>query len=126
MSGVEGSEDIESFYYGWTGVLTIFARPIRLYEWMRDAVLQPEMALERKERISEVVKRERSRLLEFIRRRVPDGQDAEDVLQDVFSRLVEANALLMPIEQATGWLYRVARNRITDLPPSSKPSVVSV
>ena len=66
-------------------------------------------------RISEVVKRERSRLSNFIRRRVPDPLDAEDVLQDVFYRLVEANRLLMPIEHITGWLFRVARNRITDL-----------
>jgi RNA polymerase sigma factor (sigma-70 family) len=73
------------------------------------------MALEQDQRISEVVKRERSRLLNFIRRRVPDPGDAEDVLQDVFYRLVEANRLLMPIEHVTGWLFRVARNRITDL-----------
>jgi RNA polymerase sigma factor (sigma-70 family) len=65
--------------------------------------------------IAEVVTRERSRLLRFIRRRVPDPLDAEDVLQDVFYRLVEANRLLMPIEHVTGWLFRVARNRITDL-----------
>lgn len=80
-----------------------------------------QMALERNERIAEVVERERRRLLHFIRRRVPDAQDAEDVLQDVFYRLVEANALLMPIEQVTGWLFRVARNRITDLFRKKKP-----
>jgi RNA polymerase sigma factor (sigma-70 family) len=73
------------------------------------------MALERDQRISDVVKREQSRLRNFIRRRVPDPGDAEDVLQDVFYRLVEANRLLMPIEHVTGWLFRVARNRITDL-----------
>src|SRR5262249_18333284 len=66
-------------------------------------------------RISEVVKRERSRLLNFIRRHVPDPGDAEDILQDVFYRLVEANRLLMPIDHVTGWLFRVARNRITDV-----------
>jgi len=64
--------------------------------------------------LAEIVARERSRLLNFIRRRVPDAQDAEDILQDVFYRLVEANSLLMPIEHVTGWLFRVARNRITD------------
>jgi len=63
----------------------------------------------------DVFRRERARLLAFIRRRVPDARDAEDVLQDVFSRLVEANRLLMPIDHVTGWLFRVARNRITDL-----------
>ena len=73
------------------------------------------MALEPDQRISEVVKREQSRLRNFIRRRVPDPRDAEDVLQDVFYKLVEANRLLMPIEHVTGWLFRVARNRITDL-----------
>src|SRR5260370_28075817 len=66
-------------------------------------------------RISEVVRREQSRLRNFIRRRVPDPRDAEDILQEVFYELVEANRLLMPIEHVTGWLFRVARNRITDL-----------
>ncbi len=72
------------------------------------------MALEQDQRISEVVRREQSRLRNFIRRRVPDPRDAEDILQDVFYKLVEANRLLMPIEHVTGWLFRVARNRITD------------
>ena len=67
------------------------------------------------QRISDAVTRERSRLRGFIRRRVPDARDAEDILQDVFHELVEANRLLMPIEHVTGWLFRVARNRITDL-----------
>ena len=73
------------------------------------------MAPEQDRRISEVVRRERSRLRNFIRRRVADPRDAEDVLQDVFYELVEANRLLMPIDHVTGWLFRVARNRITDL-----------
>jgi len=73
------------------------------------------MALEQEQRISDVVRREQPRLLNFIRRRVPDPWDAEDVLQDVFYELTEANRLLMPIEHVTGWLFRVARNRITDL-----------
>jgi RNA polymerase sigma factor (sigma-70 family) len=79
------------------------------------------MALDEDERIAEVVTRERSRLLNFIRRRVPDPRDAEDVLQDVFFELVEANRLLMPIDHVTGWLFRVARNRITDLFRRKKP-----
>jgi len=83
------------------------------------------MALEQDRRIAEVVERERSRLLGFIRRRVPDPRDAEDVLQDVFSALVEANRLLMPIEHVTGWLFRVARNRITDLFRKKKPESFS-
>ncbi len=79
------------------------------------------MALEQDQRISEVVRREQSRLRNFIRRRVPDLRDAEDILQDVFSELVEANRLLMPIEHVTGWLFRVARNRITDFFRRKKP-----
>ena len=67
------------------------------------------------EQLAEVVNRERPRLRSFIRRRVSDPRDVDDVLQDVFSALVEANRLLMPIDHITGWLYRVARNRITDL-----------
>lgn len=66
-------------------------------------------------RISEIIAAERSRLRAFIRRRVPDTSDVEDILQEVFYKLVEANRLLMPIEHVTGWLFRVARNRITDL-----------
>jgi RNA polymerase sigma factor (sigma-70 family) len=79
------------------------------------------MAFEQDERISDVVQREQSRLLNFIRRHVPDPSDAEDILQDVFYRLVEANRLLMPIEHVTGWLFRVARNRITDLFRKKEP-----
>jgi RNA polymerase sigma factor (sigma-70 family) len=79
------------------------------------------MTLEQDRRISEVVDQQRSRLQNFIRRRVPDPGDAEDVLQDVFYELVEANRLLMPIEHVTGWLFRVAKNRITDLFRKKKP-----
>jgi RNA polymerase sigma factor (sigma-70 family) len=79
------------------------------------------MALERKQRVSEVVEREQSRLRAFIRRRVRDRQDAEDILQDVFYELAEANRLLVPIGHVTGWLFRVARNRITDLFRKTKP-----
>jgi len=74
----------------------------------------PSMS-EQDRRISEVVEAERSRLGSFIRRRVPDPSDVEDVVQEVFSELVEANRLLMPIEHVVGWLFRVARNRIVDL-----------
>src|ERR1700687_1051091 len=83
------------------------------------------MTLEQDQRISEVVKREQSRLRNFIRRRVPDSSDLEDIWQDVFYELVEANRLLMPIEHVTGWLFRVARNRITDLFRKKKPETFS-
>ena len=87
---------------------------------MTGAVRLERMALDQNERIAEVVAREGSRLRRFIRRRVPDARDAEDILQDVFSTLVEANRLLMPIDHVTGWLFRVARNRIVDLFRSRK------
>jgi RNA polymerase sigma factor (sigma-70 family) len=88
---------------------------------MTDAASVERMALEQDRRISDLVKREQSRLRNFIRRRVPDPRDAEDILQDVFYELVEANRLLMPVEHVTGWMFRVARNRITDLFRKAKP-----
>jgi len=92
---------------------------------MKYAVTLERMALEQDQRISDVVKREQSRLRDFIRRRVPDPRDAEDILQDVFYKLVEANRLLMPIDHVTGWLFRVARNRITDLFRKKRPESFS-
>jgi len=59
--------------------------------------------------------RQRGRLRGFIRKRVPDPADAEDILQEVFYELVEAARLVRPVEQVGAWLFRVARNRITDL-----------
>jgi len=88
---------------------------------MKDAARVEPMAPEQDQRISEVVEREQSRLRHFIRRRVSDPRDAEDVLQDVFYELVEANRMLMPIEHVSGWLFRVARNRITDLFRKKRP-----
>ncbi len=66
------------------------------------------------QQINAVVHRERRRLLDFIRRRIPDPLDAEDVLQDVFYELVQSYRLVKPIEQMAAWLFRVARNKITD------------
>jgi RNA polymerase sigma factor (sigma-70 family) len=80
---------------------------------------------EQDSQISEIITRERSRLRNFIRRRVPDPADAEDIVQEVFYELIEANRLLMPIEHVTGWLFRVARNRITDLFRKKKPESFS-
>src|SRR3954470_14686215 len=91
---------------------------------MKDA-MSLRMVIEQDRRISDVVGREQSRLRDFIRRRVPDPRDAEDVLQDVFYKLVEANRLLMPIEHVTGWLFRVARNRITDVFRKKQPEPFS-
>jgi RNA polymerase sigma factor (sigma-70 family) len=80
---------------------------------------------EQDRQISEIVGKERSRLRNFIRRRVPDPSDAEDIVQEVFYELVEANRLLMPIEHVTSWLFRVARNRIIDLFRKKKPELFS-
>lgn len=81
-----------------------------------DAALKRQWAMaDQDQRVSEAIDREQSRLRNFIRRRVPDRDDAEDVLQDVFYELVEAYRLMKPVEQVTAWLFRVARNRITDL-----------
>jgi RNA polymerase sigma factor (sigma-70 family) len=87
-------------------------------------VIEMEMTGQRRP-ISEIVAEEGARLRNFIRRRVPDPSDAEDIAQEVFYELVEANHLLMPIEHVTGWLYRVARNRITDLFRKKKPESFS-
>jgi RNA polymerase sigma factor (sigma-70 family) len=92
---------------------------------MSDAASLKRMSLEQDQRITEVVERDKSRLRNFIRLRVPDPRDAEDILQDVFYELVEANRLLMPIEHVTGWLFRVARNRIIDLFRKKRPESFS-
>jgi RNA polymerase sigma factor (sigma-70 family) len=80
---------------------------------------------EQDRQISEVIVEERSRLRNFIRKRVSNEADVEDLLQEVFYELVEANRLLMPIEHVTGWLFRVARNRITDLFRKKRPETFS-
>jgi RNA polymerase sigma factor (sigma-70 family) len=80
-----------------------------------DKPLSVALMTEQDPRISEVIAKERSRLRNFIRRRVPNDADVEDLLQEVYYELVEANRLLMPIGHVTGWLFQVARNRITDL-----------
>jgi RNA polymerase sigma factor (sigma-70 family) len=92
---------------------------------MDEALRKQWLMAEQDQRISEAIGREHARLRNFIRRRVPDPRDAEDILQDVFYKLVEANRLLMPIEHITGWLFRVARNRITDLFRKKKPESFS-
>ncbi len=80
-----------------------------------DELSSVALMTEQDRQISEVIAEERSRLRNFIRRRVRNDADAEDLLQEVFYELVEANRRLMPIDHITGWLFRVARNRITDL-----------
>jgi RNA polymerase sigma factor (sigma-70 family) len=70
---------------------------------------------EQDQRIVEAIARDESRLRNFIRKRVAEPGDAEDILQDVFYELVEAYRMMKPVEQITAWLFRVARNRISDL-----------
>ena len=74
----------------------------------------PAMTTQQNEQIVADVARERPRLRQFIRRKVMDEGEAEDILQDVFSELIEAYRLMKPIEQVGAWLFRVARNRIID------------
>jgi RNA polymerase sigma factor (sigma-70 family) len=80
---------------------------------------------EQDERLTETIGREQGRLRNFIRRRVDDEEDAEDILQDVFYELIEAYRLTKPIEQVGAWLYRVARNRIIDRFRKKKPESLS-
>jgi RNA polymerase sigma factor (sigma-70 family) len=91
---------------------------------MDDARSIEWMAAEQDQRISEAIEREQSRLRHFIRKRVADENDAEDILQDVFYELVEAYRLMKPVEQVSAWLFRVARNRITDLFRKRKPEAL--
>jgi len=79
------------------------------------------MAAEQDRRIAQAIEREQARLRNFIRKRVPDERDAEDILQEVFYELVEASRLMKPVEQVGAWLFTVARNRITDLFRKKKP-----
>src|SRR5580765_1935193 len=82
-----------------------------------------ERMTDQDQKISETIEREQERLWNFIRRRVPDAGDAEDILQDVFYELVEAYRAMQPIEQVGAWLFRVARNRITDRFRKKKPEL---
>jgi RNA polymerase sigma factor (sigma-70 family) len=88
---------------------------------MEDAPSMPWHTAEQNRRISEAVRREQGRLRNFIRKRVADAGDAEDILQDVFYELVEAYRLMQPVEQVGAWLYRVARNRIVDFFRKKRP-----
>jgi RNA polymerase sigma factor (sigma-70 family) len=83
------------------------------------------MTTEQDQRISEAFGLERARLRNFIRRRVPDQNDVEDILQDAFYELVEAYRLMKPVEQVSAWLFRVVRNRITDLFRKKRPEAMA-
>ncbi|HXW15525.1 MAG TPA: RNA polymerase sigma factor [Terriglobia bacterium] len=83
------------------------------------------MTDEQNHRIAETVEREQTRLRNFIRKRVLDESEAEDILQEVFYELVQAYRLMKPVEQVGAWLFRVARNRIIDRFRKRRPQVVS-
>jgi RNA polymerase sigma factor (sigma-70 family) len=73
------------------------------------------MTAEQNEQITRTVREERRRLFSFIKDRVPESEDAEDVLQDVFYELTEMYRLMKPVEKISAWLFTTARNKITDL-----------
>lgn len=91
-----------------------------------ERTISEKMAVEQDQRISETFARERGRLRNFIRRRIADEGEAEDILQEVFYEFIEAYRLMKPIEQAGAWLFQVARNRITDLFRKKKPEPMPV
>ncbi len=92
---------------------------------MKETLILERTQGEQDQRISETVEHERARLRNFIRKRVADRADAEDILQEVFYEFVEAFRLMKPIEQVSGWLFQVARNRIIDLFRRKKPGSLS-
>ena len=83
------------------------------------------MIADQDQRISEAVAKEQGRLQNFIRKRVADEGEAEDILQDVFYELVETYRLMKPVEEVGAWLFRVARNRITDRFRKKKPEALT-
>lgn len=91
---------------------------------MEEVLSADRVTTEQNRRISETIAREQARLRRFIRKRVPDDSDAEDIIQDVFYELVDAYRLMKPVEQVGAWLFRVARNRIVDLFRKERPSVL--
>lgn len=91
---------------------------------MENALIIERRIAEQNRLIAEVIQRERSRLLAFIRKRIDDEGDAEDILQDVFYELVESYRLLKPVEQVGAWLFRVARNRVIDFFRKKSPEAL--
>lgn len=90
---------------------------------MEEALSNDGLLTEQNRRISDTIAREQVRLRQFIRKRVADDGDAEDIFQEVFFELVDAYRLMKPVEQAGAWLFRVARNRIIDLFRSKRRTI---
>src|SRR5271170_2068717 len=103
MAGGAGKAGVERQYLGSSSVISLMESP-----------QAPAHATDRDDDLAATVLRERSKLGNFIRRRVRDPMEAEDLLQDVLEELVLAYRLPEPIEQASAWLFRVARNRLID------------
>jgi RNA polymerase sigma factor (sigma-70 family) len=101
-----------------------FGCPVRLQEWMEEVLSTGGIITGQNRRVSETIAREQARLRQFIRKRVPDDSDVEDILQEVFYELVDAYRLMKPVEQVGAWLFRVARNRIIDLFRSKRPAAL--
>ncbi len=91
---------------------------------MEDVLSSDGVTSDQNRRISETLAREQARLRQFIRKRVRDDGDAEDIFQEVFYELVNAYRLMKPVEQVGAWLFRVARNRIVDFFRSKRPAVL--
>ena len=93
---------------------------------MEEVLVPDGISTDQNRRISEILAREQAKLRQFIRKRVPNEGDAEDIFQDVFYELVAAYRLMKPVEQAGAWLFRVARNRIIDLFRHKRPVVLEI
>jgi RNA polymerase sigma factor (sigma-70 family) len=92
---------------------TIFLFPFRLQTRTLMSTVD-QLIAEQDQSIAQAIERDGGRLRNYIRKHVVDLETAEDILQEVFVELVEAYRLLKPIEQVSGWLFRVAKNRIVD------------
>jgi len=91
---------------------------------MEEVLSAEQVNTDQNRRISETLAREQARLRQFIRKRVPDAEDAEDIFQEVFYELVDTYRLMKPVEQAGAWLFRVARNRIIDFFRKKRPATL--
>jgi len=103
----------------WPGLQFLARSSVWIYRWMGLESVAAMSAMDRP--MDEVIAEERPRLRNFIRRRVPNEADVEELLQDVFYELARAYRLLTPIDSMAGWLFGVARNRITDLFRKKRP-----
>jgi RNA polymerase sigma factor (sigma-70 family) len=102
---------------------TIFCLLIRLLSHGKaDTLNSASIDIGKTESIDRAVKRERPRLLDFIRRRIRNESDAEDILQDVFFQLAASYSVTEPIENLTAWLFAVARNKLTDWYRKHRPA----